>query len=303
MKRHLVFSMTYDSRAILLEEINPSWEETVQEQHRVNYRKLVAELEYELGAHDFEQKLTNFKELGPAPFSIVAHYTAWFRQSRYAFIHGFYYAALTSVCALGERIFNHLILDLRENYKHKRTYPKVSRKNSFCDWYTAIDVLAEWRVFIHVDVEPGFRKLADIRHRSIHYNSATYSSLRDDALLALNTLSRIINMQFGTFENKWLIDGTIGHFFLNKEAEDNPFIKHYFLPQSPLVGPLFSVNLVQGQWLFFDYKDYGDSTLTDEEFRQQYNSRGNDNLVPSRLPAEDDVVIQQIVLCPIKHGV
>jgi len=298
MKRHIVFPLNFDSRALLLDEINPEWEEGVRKLHEENYVRLIAGLKIELGTHNFEEKLTNFKELGPAPFSIIGYHNEFFRQCRYSFIHGFYYPALTSACALGERIFNHIILDLRENYKGKPSYRKVYNKGSFCDWGAAIDVLVEWNVFQHEEVEAEYRKLADIRHRSIHFNQSTYSQHRDEALIALNTVSKIISLQFGypTIGHKWAIDGTVGHSFIKKEAEDDPFIKKYYLPQSPKVGYKFAMRMDNhGEWLFLDYHDYDGTTISDEEFAKLFNERDITEMVPTEPPLPTGIIVQKIV--------
>lgn len=54
------------------------------------------------------------------------------------------YPALVGACALGERILNHLILDLRGAYAHTPEYKRVHRKDSFDDWRVPIDTLAAW---------------------------------------------------------------------------------------------------------------------------------------------------------------
>lgn len=298
MKRHLVFPLTFDSRAILLDDINPDWEESVKVMHAENQARIIAELKEELGENNFDLKMKNFKDLGPAPFSIISYHIELFKQSRYAFIHGFYYSALTATCALGERIFNHIILDLRESFKDRESYRKIFRKNSFCDWDAAIEIMSEWDIFFHDDVEKEFKTLAEIRHRSIHFNPSTYQSIRDEALLALNTLSKIISLQFGFADegNKWLIDGIEGYFFIKKEAENFPFIKRYYLPQCPLVGYKFAMDISsEGQWLFFDFQDYDIPPVSDFQFAQLIKNRSLNDMAPTKAPLPKGIIIQQIV--------
>lgn len=299
MKRYLVFPLNFDSRAMLLnDDINPEWEESIKEELRQRQIRLINDLKVELGEYRFEEKLTNFKDLGPLPFSIIGYHNRLFQQCRYSFIHGFYYPALTSVCALGERIFNHIIIDLRDSFKGEPSYRKVYRQGSFCDWSLAIDTMVEWGIFQHAEVEAEYRKLAILRHHSLHFNQATYSNLRADALLALQTVSKIISLQFGypTASHKWAIKGTVGHSFIKKEAENEPFINRYFLPQSPFVGYKFAMNLdQQGEWLFFDQQHYEGDSLTDEEFAKLFNERNGVECVSTVLPASPGIIVQKIV--------
>jgi hypothetical protein len=54
-------------------------------------------------------------------------------------------------------------------------------------------------------------------NRSVHFNSATYSTLREDALSALKTLGRVIQLQFGGFGRQpWFIENTPGAQFIRR---------------------------------------------------------------------------------------
>jgi hypothetical protein len=89
--------------------------------------------------------------------------TASFDRTRIA---GVYYPALTAACALGERILNHLIIAIREDFRTTPQYRTVARKDSFDNWDLAIDTLHAWDVLLPSVVE-HYRHLRDIRHRSI----------------------------------------------------------------------------------------------------------------------------------------
>ena len=67
------------------------------------------------GAFDAQTKAQNLKDMGNAPFSILAFHNKFLHQIRDSFILGAYYPALTGACALGERILNHLALNLLES--------------------------------------------------------------------------------------------------------------------------------------------------------------------------------------------
>ena len=297
MKRHIVFPLDFDSRAYLLKEPGEHWEESAKKLHFENRATLIEELRVEFGELNFEQKLQNFKDLGQSPLSIISHHNILYKQAQDAFIYGFYYPALTSACALGERVFNHLILDLRDNYRSTSKYKEICKKQSFQDWGSTIKILADWGVFQHPDIEPEFHKLKEMRMRSIHFNPETSKNLRSDALAALSYVALIIHLQFGTAAGqKWMIDGTKGAFFIKKDAEQDPFIAKYYLPQCPLVGPYYAMNFNQeGHWLFFDWNNYDNREISDEEFAKLFKDKTPEQRAPTSVPVAANVHVHTIV--------
>jgi hypothetical protein len=293
MKRHLVFPLDFDTRALALEDPNENWEETSKRLHLANRERLIVQLKIELGEQGFEQKLQNFKDAGTSPFSILSHHNGLYRQARYAFIHGLYYPALTSACALGERMLNHLILDLRDSYKSTPIYREIHRSKSFQDWGKAIHILSDWNVFQHPDVESKFHELKELRMRSIHFNPETYVNLRAEALAALFSISEIIQLQFG-FAQRWLIPNTAGAFFIRMECEEDPFIAQYYLPQCPKVTPYYIMrHTIDGRWAVFDWENY-EGVVNDGEFARMHGDRTEDQLVPDSVPLEENVHVQLI---------
>ncbi len=279
-RRHLSFTMDFDTRVLLLEEPADTWEELPKKLHYENREKLKAQLEREFGSINFERKLKNFIDLQSKPFSILAYHNRYYEQARQSFVIGAYYPALVSACTLGERILNHLIIDLRDFYKATPQYRRVYNKDSFDNWQVPIDTLEAWGVLVPKAVSE-FRALALLRNRSIHFNVSTYTTLRDDAIAALLHLREIIDQQFTAWGDRpWFIKGTIGHVFIARSWETNPFIKTYYLPSCPLVGPYFSISNEDG-WRFHDQDNYGDGDWTDEEFAQAYNTRTPDQVVPT----------------------
>lgn len=149
MKRFRVFSMDFDSRAMMLtEEIREDWEPTVKELHRQNRRQIQESLIHAYGASNYESKRQNFIDLGTKPFSVMAFHNAFFEQIRLAFVMGAYYPALTGACALGERILNHLILNLRDDFRATPEYKQVYRNDSFDQWDIPINALTSWGVLL-----------------------------------------------------------------------------------------------------------------------------------------------------------
>ncbi len=294
MKRFRVFDFDIDTRAtILTEEIQDAWEEAVKETHRAAKQQLNEQLLKEYGSDASDVKLRNFVDLGSKPLSITAFHNKFLEQIRTAFIMGAYYPALTASCALGERILNHLIILLRDDFSTTPQYKRVYKKNSFDDWDKVISVLESWQVLL-----PGttklFRELATIRHRTIHFHPETDENDRDLSLGAIQVLSAIISEQFPAFGRpdwvlggihreqylgavaepnslQWFITGVPGEIYLKKDLESNPFIKRVYIPKSFCVGPRHQIQMgftQESGWIGIidDRFDYESREITDEEF-------------------------------------
>ena len=170
-----------------------------------------------------------------------------------------------------------MIIDLRPFYARTTTFKKVARQDSFADWSLAIGTLESWNILLP-ETAAEFRALMPLRHQSIHFNLSTYKTLKDDALAAILHLRAIIDRQFGWGVRPWFIPNTKGHQFIKKEYEEHPFIKTYFVPYSPFVGPYFAIDFETGTTRFTDHPDYGSEPWTDEEFTANYNERTFDML-------------------------
>ncbi len=51
---------------------------------------------------------------------------------------GVYHLALTAACALGERILNHLVLTLRDEFRSSPEFKRIYRSESFDNWEVAL---------------------------------------------------------------------------------------------------------------------------------------------------------------------
>jgi hypothetical protein len=269
VKRHRVLAVDFDSRAWLLsQEIQEHWEETVKALHRANREQTLAGLQHQYGPWQFEAKLQNFLDIGPKAFSILAFHNRFFEQCRRAFVVGAYYPALTGACALGERLLNHLILLLRDDFKASPQYKYVYRKESFDNWQTVIDALEAWGVLLPETVG-HFRRLHAVRNRAIHFRPETDTNDRPLALEAIKVLSDIIASQFSGFgPQPWFLGGVPGEIYLKKEAELTPFIRKVYLPNCLLVGPFHVVEAIDpdGRMIVRDDAEYEERQITDEEF-------------------------------------
>lgn len=276
MKRYRLFNLDFDSRADLLSlKIQESWSADVKKIHLENKRKIEESLAKEFGTLNWDTKIKDIKELGSSPFSIVAFHNKFFRQIRKSFIIGAYYPALTGACALGERILNHLILTLRNDFKKTLQYKKVYKKESQVNWDLMIDVLNKWDILLP-DVVTNFKKLKKIRDQeAIHFNIETESKDREIALKAINTLSRIITGQFSFIgKQPWFIENTKGSFYIKRGWENKPFIKKVYIPNCRLVGPCYKISK---NWEIIDDYPYENKEITDSEFvnlREQFQRNG-----------------------------
>ena len=240
--------------------------------HLENRERVTAGLAREFGSDQLDRKIEDFVAIGFKPFSILAYHNWFFDQARRAFVMGSYYPALVAACALGERILNHLTLDLRDFYRHTSVYKQVHRKSSFDNWDTPIDALEAWSVLLP-EATVEFRALKALRHRSIHFSVGTYASLRDDALAAIIHMRKIIDQQFTAFGDRpWFIEGTRGLVFIKRDWEKDPFVRTYYLRTCPFVGPYFTISFENGL-TYHDHSDYGDGDWTDEEFAAAFEAR------------------------------
>jgi len=274
MKRHRVLAFDFDTRAtILKQEIGADWTPEVQASWKKNKEQIIEHLVAEHGALQLHRKVENFIELGAAPLSLIAFHNKFFRQIRYVFTVGAFYPALTATCALGERVLNHLILMLREDFRATEQYKHIYRKDSFDNWDVAIDALESWGVLLP-DVSKAFRELRDIRNRTLHFDPETEGNDRTLALEALKHFSSIISEQFSAFgKQPWYIEETRGAAFVKQSSETIPFVKRVVLPNCQLVGYLHLLEHGPGGWIVRDDYKYEDQKVTDEEFRELFNNR------------------------------
>ncbi len=272
MKRYRPLNYDFDTRAhILRTAINPDWEPVVRETWENNRTGVIAGIAHEFGEHNLEQKLRDFSDCGDVPLSVISFHNLAFRQIRDSFVAGAYYPALTGACALGERILNHLILGLRDQFKATPEYKKVHRKDSFDDWSTAVSVLSGWRV-LRPEVTTAFDRLRELRHRSIHFDPSTVVEARERAVAALALLLDIVHRQFGAFGDHPWFCSVPGVVFIKKSFEANPFIRLVYLPNCVLVGPNHRLRNRPGASGFIVDDDipYEEREISDDEFLRLY---------------------------------
>lgn len=269
MKRHRVLPMDFDFTAnVLKQAISESWHEHENEGLRRRYEKLWQEIGDRYGTDDVDGKAQNLLDIGAQAFSVVAFHNRFYRQIRHAFVVYAYYPALVAACALGERILNHLVLNLRDDFRTHTSYKKVASRDSSNNWDLMIEVLVAWDV-LRTEVENQFQRLKAIRHRTLHFEQGLESDDRAQALEAIGCLQSILSLQFGAFGNlPWFIPDTPGSTYISKRWEDKPFIRLVYLPNAPKVGPRHRLDMSEDRtrWIVNDPYEYGEREITDTEF-------------------------------------
>jgi len=289
-RRYHPFAYDFDSTPMSLDDPGEHWADEVRALHLANRDKAIERLKFEYGERRHAQVIQDTRELGAKAFSIVSYHNLMHEQARGAFVSGLYFPALVAACALGERILNHLILDLRDHYKSSPHYRRVYRSESFDDWRFAVRVLDDWGVLLP-DVGAAILELAALRNRSVHFNPATYTTMREDALSALKTLGRVIQLQFGAFGRQpWFIEDTPGAQFIKRAYEDVPFVKTYLVPLSGFVGVEYGMDLTERGWRHLDYDDYGPGEVDDAEYARLYRERVSSKVVTREMVASTAAV-------------
>lgn len=230
------------------------------------------------GNAGFEQKFINLLDIGTKPVSVIAYHNKFLEQIRNSFVIGSYYPALTASCALGERILNRLILNLRDNFKSTPEYKHVYKKKSFDNWQAVIDTLDKWKV-LSTNAVTDFYLLEKIRNQSIHFNIETEENDRTEALTAIKLIQSIIDEQFTAYGVRpWFITSIPGEIYIKKAYENDPFIKLIYLPNCSLLGYQHKIipvpngfKNINSYFIINDNFNYPDKEITDEEFARLRN--------------------------------
>lgn len=188
------------------------------------------------GESDFDKKIERYIKLDLAYIGIPEEYYELLQPIISSYCCGYFYPAMTSAGALGERILNRLILKLRDYYKTSKHYKKIYRKDSFDQWEYPVEVLKDWGV-ITEEVANLFLDLKQYRNDSIHYNEGY--DFEKNSHDAIKVLANIIDLQFNYMSRKDLFWIFIvpGEILLRTEKIDNPFVKEFVLPHCLLIGP------------------------------------------------------------------
>ncbi|CAN5189621.1 hypothetical protein BH09MYX1_BH09MYX1_11250 [soil metagenome] len=267
--------MDFDATANLLAvEIKDDWEESVRAHWTETHEQIKRSLGIQLGQQNVVQKLDNLRDMGAAPFSLIAYHNEFLGHIRDAFVIGAYYPALTASCALGERLLNHLVLALRDDFTSTPEYKQVCRKDSFDNWDRVIRVLTAWDVLLP-DAAQKLGDLRAVRNRTVHFSPSTDRNVRAEAREAVSLIQGIISAQFAAFgPQPWYIPNDMGLSLVRKSHERTPFVRRVVLPNCAHVGPWHDLHLgSDGGWRVLDPTIYPDVEIDDEEFLRQMKKR------------------------------
>ncbi len=188
------------------------------------------------GDFNFEAKLDRFKRLDLAYLGIPEEYYDLLQPIVSSYYCGYYYPAMTSAGALGERILNRLLLKTRDYFKQSPHYKKIYRKDSFDQWDQPIRILKDWGV-ISNEVAELFTELKQFRNDAIHYNDSY--DFEENSHKAVKLLVEIIDAQFNyhTRTDLFWVYNVEGEIWLRSEFIENPFVKEFILPHCVLLTP------------------------------------------------------------------
>jgi len=274
MKRYRVIRHDLDTRSHILQ---PGYADNLPPEAKEAWQQEVNELANvvatEFGITAIQQKFQNFADLGSKPLSLVSFHNIFLNQARKSFVQGNYYPSLTGICALGERVLNHLVLLFRDDFKHTPQYRKVYGKDSFDNWYLAIDTLEEWKILLP-QTAAVFREFKNTRNCAIHFRPDLDQECRGPALKALHEFNQIISLQFASFGKlPWYLTQIRGASYIRKTFENDPFVKRVILPNCELLGPKNTLEYMNPGWRAIDDNDYPDIEISDEEFAQLVDPR------------------------------
>lgn len=217
----------------------------------------------QFGDRNFEQKYKRFMELEMPSLTVVGEYRLLLDDISNCYVFGSLYSALTGACCLGERIFNDVILIIRDDYKSSPWYKTIYRSGSIIDWEKAITILKDWGI-IDDETEVKYLRLAKLRNDSIHYQPKT-QDVAAMALEALNLVNAIVEKLFSSWRSDILLVGS--EVYIKKEAEHLPLVKAFYIPCASYVGYKYRIDAGNSpQGVIIDDSIYEDREITDEEF-------------------------------------
>lgn len=213
------------------------------------------------GAEGLDAKFERYLSLEPPPFTVVTDVHDMLTQVHSAYIGGYYYPALTGACCVGERIFNLILLRVRDYYKSTEHYKDVHSKESFDDWHRAVSVLADWGA-LTPDLAAKYERLREIRRHSIHFSRlADLSAMTSEAISTITTIAKKL---FGAPEDTYFL---MGHMFVKGARENEPLIQEFHIPACVRVGYRYQIKTDEtGNVVLLDATAYEDRDVTDDEW-------------------------------------
>lgn len=229
------------------------------------------------GEDRFDGKFDRWLSFPKPVLSVVHEHTELLEDIEKAYVGGALYSALTGACCLGERIFNQIIINIRDDYRAHLQYKQVYRKGSINDWDLGIDTLKAWDV-LETGTEKKYRRLAKIRNDSVHFQPKQ-QDLNAMAKESIELVNGIIDDIFGIRPgNKYVSWCEVpGEMYLRKEYETTPFVKAFYIPAAKYVGYKHTLESTpERTYRVVDDYPYPETDVSDEEFvrlRKEENAK------------------------------
>lgn len=223
------------------------------------HKNLETSLKLDWGENNFNDKVARFKKLDLAILGVPDEYYDLMKPIISSYCCGYYYPAMTSAGALGERILNRLLINTRDYFKSSKHYKKIWKKQSFEQWEIPIKILLEWKI-ITSEVADLFSKLKKYRNDATHYND-NYN-FETNSHEAIKILASVIDLQFNYMNRKdllWVFN-VPGEILVRSEFTEDPFVKEFILPHCNLEVPTEHEKVLL-------------KPFTDEEFIEIRNSK------------------------------
>jgi hypothetical protein len=236
-----------------------------------------AGLKFQYGEQDFNAKFERWFSIPKPSVSVVDEHTHLLEDIERAYVAGGLYAALTGACCLGERIFNQIILRIRESYKSHPQYKYVFRSGSINDWNLGLDTLREWNILTE-PTENMYRRLYKLRTEAVHFQDKD-QILEPMAKEGIELINGIVTDLFGLGpENKFVSWCEVpGEIYLHKEYENTPFVREFYLSSAVLVGYKHTVESTSDLgFVARDDNSYPDTEISDAEFVRLRKEHNND---------------------------
>jgi hypothetical protein len=249
IRRYRLMPAFFDASHHALIEAGDDWPDAVKDQHNENRATAIDRLRHAHGEDRLEQVVQNAMDLGSDPWSVLAWHNQLWLDVKHTFLTCCYYSAAVAAGALGERVVNHLLIDLADDYATAADRSVIFAKQS-PTFGRALTVLRRWAV-LEPAAQRHFERLRDLRNGLVHFDAALYSDLRSRSLEAVSSLRDALDAQFGVFVERRLIPNTPGELYLKRAVEDEPFVRHYVLPLALHVGPRHTIepHAESGYWV------------------------------------------------------
>lgn len=269
MKRYRFLRFSIDSsRNVFSSSIPTELKDRMQEEQRVH-------LVEQYGREAFEEKFARWLAIPKPVLSVVDEHTFLLADIERSYVSGAQYSALTGACSLGERIFNHIILRVRDSYKGHPQYKHVYRSGSFNDWNLAIETLVQWNI-LDAEGEQLYRELHMLRNATVHFQDKE-QNLEVMAKQGVELINKIVSRLFSISPgNKFISWCEVpGEMYLRKEYESIPFVREFYIPSAILVGYKHTIANTPGpKFVVQDSNEYPDTDISDAEFvrlRREFN--------------------------------